>query len=56
MSLPYDIDSIIEEPVYHGFNKGATENLSRVHLEDIQMENTLDIQEKWTISDGAYGQ
>ena len=53
-SLPNDIDSIIEEPLYYGFNKGATENLSRVHLEDIQTENTLGIGEEYTISARGY--
>ncbi len=54
-TLMSEIDAQIDQPLYRGFQNEATEQLSRIRMEDYSTENTLGLKRHYKIHD-AYGQ
>lgn len=48
-ALNYYVDEKLDQPLCKDFKKNATETISRIHLEDFEVDNTLGLTETYTI-------
>jgi len=55
MSLIPTAKSRLDDPLYKGFDQGATEMLSRIRMEDYATDNTLSIKDH-SVMHGGYGE
>lgn len=55
MSLIPTAESRLDDPLYKGFDRGATEMLSRIRMEDYATDNTLSIKDH-SVMHGGYGE
>ena len=51
-ALNYYVDDKLDQPLRQDFKKNATETISRIHLEDFEVDNTLGLTENNYIPDG----
>lgn len=51
-ALNYYVDDKLDQPLYKDFRENATETISRIHLEDFEVDNTLGLTENNYISGG----
>lgn len=43
LALPEYIEAHLDEPLYQSLNRGASETISRIHMQDFTVENTLGV-------------
>ena len=53
--IVYEIVGTIDIPLRDSFNSGATETISRIHVEDIETSNTIGVKEAYGKYDSAKG-
>ena len=51
--IPTELNERIDAILYEGFNKRATETISRIHMDDFKTKNTLGLHGSWSAAGGG---